>query len=91
VADEILAIGPCVACENPFSFNPDNVPIVSIDPATGMPPDVDPVTWEPLPQPRKVAETARMPICPTCVAAVNAVRKAQGLSVAWPSSGGATT
>lgn len=64
----VYALGPCGACKNPFSFDPDTVPSVPVDPETGLPPDMggDP------------ARAIRMPICPACCRRANVERRKTG-------------
>ncbi len=68
-----FALGACFGCANVFDFNPDTVPSILIDPETTLPPDltndVEAAT----------ARAQRQPLCPSCVAKVNAKREAAGL------------
>lgn len=59
----MFCLGPCFNCGRVFSFNPDLVPSVRINRATGMP---DPAG-------------TRQPICEPCVRAANPERKRRGL------------
>jgi hypothetical protein len=66
----LIAIAPCYTCRRPFSFHPDLVTSVPIDPRTGQPPDLggtDP------------AEAVRQPLCPSCCRRINPEREARGL------------
>jgi hypothetical protein len=67
--NSFVASGPCFACKNPFAFDTATVPSIPIDPTTGLPPDMggDPV------------KAVRQPVCPSCVAIVNAQRAAHGM------------
>jgi hypothetical protein len=70
----LVALGRCFTCGQPFSFDPDTVPSVLIDPTTNLPPDIghtDP------------ADAVKQPVCPTCVTQVNAVRRSEGKAAAW--------
>lgn len=64
-----LALAPCIVCAVPFSFDPDTVPSMPIDPVTGKPPDLggDP------------ARATNQPICPACIKIVDPIREARGL------------
>ena len=55
-APELLGIAPCFMCKQPFAFDPDRVTSISIDPVTGLPPDLggDP------------GRARREPLCPPC-------------------------
>lgn len=70
---QAFALGPCLVCGQPFTFDPETVPSVPIDPVTGLPPDLggDP------------ARARRQPLCPPCVTKANKERKARGLP-GWP-------
>lgn len=55
----LVARGACWACKAVFSFDPDTVPSVPIDPQTGLPPDVGGTPPE---------RAIRQPLCENCVA-----------------------
>lgn len=83
---EIVGIGPCYSCRQVFMFVPEKVPCIMVDPATGIPPDVDPDTGKRLPDgtdvsgltSERLASLDRRPLCKSCVAIVNDARKAHG-------------
>jgi hypothetical protein len=66
-----VAIAPCWMCKVPFSFHPDLVTSVLIDPVTGRPPDLggDP------------DRAVREPLCPSCCKIANARRRLSGLEL----------
>jgi len=64
-----LAFGPCWLCSRGFTFAPDLVPSVPIDPETHLPPDVGHTD----PQ-----RAVRKPLCEECVVEVNEVRVRNG-------------
>jgi hypothetical protein len=70
-APDMLGIAPCYACKQPFAFDPDRVTSVSIDPVTGLPPDLggDP------------GRARREPLCPRCCRIANVERAARGLAL----------
>lgn len=74
----LLATGACYVHDGVFSFNPDTVPSVLVDPATGLPGDHPNAT----PNLRREELVAR-PVCPDCVDAWNAQRVAKGLPRQW--------
>jgi hypothetical protein len=63
--------GPCFVCGQHFTFNPNWVPSVPIDPRTRMPPDVDP-------QPGGYERAIKQPLCENCIERVNVARVARG-------------
>jgi hypothetical protein len=63
--------GPCFVCKRVFSYNPNHVPSIYIDPQTGLPPDVEP-------QPGGYERARREPLCLACVTVGNRDRVAQG-------------
>lgn len=83
MTEPLSACGTCWGCGTQFWFDPDKVPSITIDPDTGVPPDVDPETRAPLPQPRQVQRTVQSPVCPRCVRSFNAARRAAGLPTPW--------
>ena len=75
---QMFAYGACYACGSLFTFNPELVPSVHVDPKTGRPPDVD---SDGNPRAYTAAEEARSvrePICSACIGLVNAKRAAMG-------------
>ena len=64
----MFAYGPCWSCGRMFTFNPDRVPSIQIDPVTQRPTDLggDP------------ARARREPICADCVERANAERRRDG-------------
>jgi|HubBroStandDraft_3_1064219.scaffolds.fasta_scaffold403110_2 hypothetical protein len=67
----MVAVGPCFMCRVPFSFHPDLVTSVLIDPQTGLAPDLggDP------------DRAQREPICPACCHIANDQRRQAGLEL----------
>lgn len=61
-----LAIGPCFVCGEPFSFDPDTVDSVPIDPVTQLPPDLG----------GRQERAVKRPICTRCMKLVEE-RRAQ--------------
>lgn len=63
------AIGPCCLCDTRFSFDPDRVVVILMDPVTGLPPDLggDPSRAE------------KLPVCPDCVRKLKQERAKRGL------------
>lgn len=70
-----LAVGNCWVCGRRFLFDPDEVPIVYIDPATTEPPDPD--------DPEAVARSKRRQICERCAKNVSTDRHNLGLPDLW--------
>jgi len=64
--------GPCFACGRVFSYNPNHVPSIQVDPQTGRPPDVGP-------EPGGYQRARREPLCEACVTLANRERAAKGL------------
>jgi hypothetical protein len=64
----MFALGPCWACKRTFTFDPDRVPSIPIDPVTNRPSDLggDP------------ARVVREPICSTCVEIANEISRKAG-------------
>lgn len=65
----LFAFGRCWSCGRSFTFDPDLVPSIPIDPSTNLPSDIggtDP------------ADAIRQPICADCVSLANADRTANG-------------
>lgn len=67
----MAVFGPCFMCRVPFSFHPDLVTSVPIDPVNGLPPDLggDP------------DRAQREPICPSCCRLANVERRQRGLEL----------
>lgn len=74
----MIAFGPCCVCGNVFSFNPDQVPSILMDPETGRPPDVDENGHPTQPSPEAAARAVKRPYCPVCAKALNTERRARG-------------
>ena len=64
-----FALGPCYCCGSAFSYHPDLVAAVYIDPANGLPPD----------QGGDLDRARREPVCPSCARLANPFRRANGL------------
>jgi hypothetical protein len=67
----MVAVAPCFMCGVPFSFHPDLVTSVPIDPVTGLTPDLggDP------------ERAYRQPLCPPCCKLANVERRKRGLEL----------
>jgi hypothetical protein len=65
----MAVFGPCFMCGQPFSFDPDQVTSVPIDPVTGLPPDLG----------GQAGRAVRQPICPPCCKRANVERAKRGL------------
>jgi hypothetical protein len=67
--DHVVAFGRCWICRRTFSFHPERVTSVLIDPLSGKPPDLggDP------------GRARREPVCPSCCVRVNIERRDRGL------------
>ena len=65
---QLFAFGPCWSCGRAFTFHPDLVPSLPIDPATNLPSDMggDP------------DRVVRQPICQDCVDRANDKRRRDG-------------
>lgn len=70
-AAQLAAMAPCWVCRVPFVFDAGTVPVVLVDPATGLPPDLGPSAAG--------AQLQRWPLCPRCVARANLERLPRGL------------
>lgn len=75
----IIAFGRCWACGHTFTFDPDLVPSVPIDPATNRPSDISETgvplangEWQP------TGNEVKQPICEACVRRANENRRAAG-------------
>lgn len=76
----MLVIGGCHICHRMFSFPPDKVVSVKVDPVTKFPLDYDPETDHFLAEPRTIENWEQIVICPSCVAGrVNPERRRRGL------------
>jgi len=64
--------GPCFVCKRVFSYNPNHVPSIYIDPETMLPPDVEPQAVG------GFERAERMPLCESCVTRGNEQRVAEG-------------
>lgn len=67
-----------------FACDPDRVTTVMVDPVTDNPPDVDPVTGQPLDHgsalvQERVARSRYEPLCPPCCKRLNDAAEAKGL------------
>ncbi|MCI0689214.1 MAG: hypothetical protein L0Y54_18575 [Sporichthyaceae bacterium] len=69
----------CIGCRTVFMYDPDRVPSIPIDPATGLPPDLNPDGTTRQPDPQAVARMTREPVCPRCCRAANIVRRLNSL------------
>jgi hypothetical protein len=69
--DHFIAYGNCWSCGRGFSFDPDLVPSVPIDPQTRKPPDVDPIEGG-------YERAVKQPICEQCIEMANEKRVADG-------------
>jgi hypothetical protein len=73
-----FAFGECWLCGRHFSFDPDLVPSVFVDPATGRPPDVTEQGEAIVPEREAVERAMRVPLCADCVELANERRRAVG-------------
>ena len=71
----MLAYGHCYTCGRGFTFDPDLVPSVPIDPYTNKPLDVDP-SPDGLAVAR--ARAVKQPVCDECVRRINENRREMG-------------
>jgi hypothetical protein len=79
----LIATGPCYMHPGLFSFDPDRVVTIWVDPETDCPPDVDPVTLQPISHdaPRfetRMARSVQQMICPACCKQLNDHLRAHG-------------
>lgn len=65
--DQITTIGGCYVCKRTFGFVPAHVTTVTIDPETGLPPDMTVLGTHREPPPEAVARSVEKPVCPDCV------------------------
>lgn len=61
------AAGPCWSCGEVFSFDPDTVDSVPIDPKTSLPPDIKPRAGG-------YERAVKRPICEECMGRVRLAR-----------------
>jgi hypothetical protein len=67
----MVAMATCYGCKRVFEFDPDTVTTILIDPATGLPPDVD-ADGNRRPAPTCPDEACRRDVvCPDCVKRAN--------------------
>ena len=64
----VFAMGRCWSCGNLFSFDPDHVPSIPIDPLTNLPSDLG----------GEKSRVVRQPICRSCVDRANQNRVESG-------------
>ncbi|MFI6504948.1 hypothetical protein [Nonomuraea typhae] len=65
--DQITTIGKCYACKRTFGYIPAKVMTITIDPETGVPPDMTVLGGQREPSPEALARSVKEPICPACV------------------------
>jgi hypothetical protein len=65
--DEITTIGGCYVCKRTFSFVPESVTVVSIDPETGLPPGMTVLGTLREPTQEASARAVEKVVCPDCV------------------------
>jgi hypothetical protein len=63
----MTTIGGCYVCKRTFSFVPETVTVVTIDPETGLPPGMTVLGTFREPTPEALARAVAEPICPDCV------------------------
>jgi hypothetical protein len=78
MSEAMIAYGACFACGRMFTFNPNWVPSVPIDPQTRRPPDVGADGLHCEPDRAAVARAVREPLCESCVELWNAARVRRG-------------
>ena len=71
---QYIGFGRCWSCRRQFTFDPELVPSVPIDPVTGLPPDVDEQIRQVEPVQLAIERAVKQPLCRNCVELVNAVR-----------------
>lgn len=74
----IIAIGRCFTCRKKFTFNPDRVPSVLIDPETNRPPDVDASGQRIDPSKAAIERSVKRPYCPYCAKTMNMLLRERG-------------
>lgn len=78
-ADEhLFAFGRCWSCGQPFTFHPDLVPSIPVDPLTNLPLDVDEHGDICEVNPEAAKRAIKQPICATCIDRSNEQRRADG-------------
>lgn len=65
--EQITTIGRCYACKRTFTFVPAHVTKVTVDPETGLPPDMTVLGTAREPSPEALARAVQQPICADCV------------------------
>lgn len=64
-----IVLGTCWSCQRPFTFNPDLVPSIPVDPVKNLPPDLG----------GDVSRAVKQPICEHCVNRANLARRQNGM------------
>jgi len=75
-----IATGHCYGCGCPFTFCPDCVVTIAVDPMANRAPDVDAEGRTQPPDPAAVARSVQRPVCPECVERANE-RRAPGETI----------
>jgi hypothetical protein len=80
----MIAYAPCFLHGGIFGFDPDRVQTIMIDPVTGTPPDVSPVTGETLDPDtalvkERLARAVQRVLCPGCCTKLNAAARQLGI------------
>ena len=70
-----VALAPCWSCGAIFSFHPERVPSIPIDPQTNRPLDIDP---SPDGLEAAQARAVKQPVCRRCIDLGNAKRRVDG-------------
>jgi hypothetical protein len=70
----VIAQAHCYGCGQMFSFDPDRVASVWVDPVTRRPPDVDEHGHRQPVDRAALDRAVRAPICPECIALVHTLR-----------------
>ncbi|MGV9309611.1 hypothetical protein ACWENQ_07805 [Nonomuraea sp. NPDC004354] len=65
--EQITTIGRCHGCKRTFGYIPATVMTATIDPETGLPPDMTVLGTHREPTPGALARSVKAPICPDCV------------------------
>lgn len=73
-----VVFGTCWTCGKSFTFNPELVPSIFIDPMTSLPPDVDEHSKPQEPDAEAIERAVRQPLCAECVERSNVERVEQG-------------
>ena len=74
----VIVMTACFVCGQPFTFNPNWVPSVPIDPRTGRPLDVG-ADGKPQPvEPGAEERAVKQPLCESCVELINENRRRIG-------------